>query len=295
MIGRHRQSRPASRPGPCSVPALAAACALALAPVIAPSLPDAGPASPDPGSSSASSVSVPADTIPVGPTSEVYGRVVEQDGGDGIGQADLLFHRLIEDSVIDSFSTTTSDDGAFHFEHLPSGTYALATEHLGFETRRDSFRVPVSKSVRIEIPLVADPVEMSPLEVTVRAGWLVETGFYRRRSKSFGRFITPGELERRHLNTLTQALKTVPGVEYGRRCTRGHCREAIRMSLSAGRSACPVTYYMDGDEMHGPVSPKDIAVQDLAAIEIYRGISETPPQFYGRCGSVVMWSKRSGS
>ena len=230
-----------------------------------------------------------------GPSSEVFGRVVEQGGGDGVGQANLLFRRLVEDSVIDSVTATTADDGAFRFQQLPSGTYALVTRHLSFQTRRDTFRVPVSKSMEIRIPLAAEPVELSPLEVSVRSGWLVETGFYRRLNRGFGKFITPEELERRPLNSLTQALKTVPGVEFGRRCgARGNCREAIRMSLSVGRNACPVKYFMDGDEMHGTVTPTDISAQDLAAIEIYRSISETPPEFYGRCGSVVMWSKRSG-
>lgn len=226
--------------------------------------------------------------------SDVYGHVFDQNGGDAVGQASVLFRRLVDDSVIDSISVTTADDGTFRLERLPPGTYALVTEHLSFETRRDTVRVPTSKNMKVRIPVAAAPVELSPLQVNVRADWLVKTGFYYRRDRGFGKFLTPEDLEQRAVNSLIQTLKTVPGVHYARLCERGHCRRVLTMSLSAGRPACPVTYYMNGNEMHGPVSPRDISVEDLAAIEVYRGISETPGQFYGRCGSVVMWSKRSG-
>lgn len=272
MVGRRRHSRPVTRSGTSLVPRLALACALLLVPAAAPA----------------------QDSVSGSLASEVYGHVVDQESGDAVGQAVVRFRRLVEDSVIDSVAATTAEDGSFRLERVSPGTYALVTEHLSFETRRDTFRVPTSKRMQVRIPMSAAPVELTPLRVTVRSGWLVDTGFYRRLDRGFGKFLTPDELDRRPVNTLTQALKTVQGVEFGRLCDGGYCREALRMSLSAGRTACPVTYYMDGDEMHGTVSPRDISMQDLAAIEVYRGISETPPQFFGRCGAVVMWSKRSG-
>lgn len=276
MVGGRRHSRPVTPAGTTSVPWAALVCAIFLG--LAVHAPEARA----------------QDSVAGDLASDVYGHVFDQDGGDAVGQASVLFRRLVEDSVIDSVAASTADDGTFRFERIPPGTYALVTEHLSFETRRDTFRVPVSKDMRVRIPLAAAPVELSPLQVNVRAGWLVETGFYHRRDRGFGKFLTPEDLEQRAVNSLIQTLKTVPGVHYARLCESGHCRRVLTMSLSAGRSACPVTYYMNGNEMHGPVSPRDISVQDLAAIEVYRGISETPGQFYGRCGSVVMWSKRSG-
>jgi len=276
VVGGRRHSRPVTPAGTISVPWAVLVCAFFI-----------GLTAHAPGARA-------QDSLSSGRESEVYGHVVEQNGGDGVGQASLLFLRLVEDSVIDSVAATTADDGTFRLERVPPGTYALVTEHLSFETRRDTFRVPISKDMRVRIPLAAAPVELSPLRVNVRADWLVETGFYHRRDRGFGKFLTPEELEKRPVSSLIQALKTLPGVHYGQRCDQGFCRKVLTMTLSAGRTACPVTYYMNGNEMHGPVSPRDISVQDLAAIEVYRGISETPGQFYGRCGSVVMWSKRSG-
>ena len=140
--------------------------------------------------------------------------------------------------------------------------------------------------------MAPEPVVLAPLGVEVRASWLVDTGFYYRRSKDFGYFLTPERLRRRNVPSVLGVLKTVPGVRVGRLCQPGGrlCRQGVLMSRASG--TCRTTYYMDGTEMTGNVAPRDINVQDLAAIEVYRGISETPPQFYGRCGSVVMWSRR---
>lgn len=300
MIGRLRHRRPAvrpgtsrpgaSRPGASGAPWTPLAWTLALSALLAPlgAAPAAAQASGDPVGSS----STPADTAYDGPTSEVYGQVVDQDDGSGVGQATLLLLRVVDDSTADSVAASTDDDGAFRLQRVPVGTYALTTDHLGFEQRRDTLRVPVGKSVEIEIPLSAEPVRLEPLEVDVRADWLVETGFYERREKGFGKFLTPEELEKRPLNSLGQALRTLPGVKTVNRCRGLFCDEVVEMSSSAGRIGCPVKFYMDGNEMHGTVRPDNIAAHDLAAIEVYRGISETPAQFYGRCGSVVIWSER---
>lgn len=235
----------------------------------------------------------PGDTILDGPGTAVYGHVVEHGNGNAVGQANLLFRRIIRDSVVDFASTSTDGDGAFRLDEVPTGTYLLVTDHLGFESRRDTVQVPVGRTVQLEVTLAAEPVKLRPLDVSVRQEWLVETGFYERREKGLGKFLTAEELEKRPLSSLTQALSTVSGVKTAQRCRGMFCREVLHMSQSSTQMGCDVKYYMDGNEMHGFVSPDNIAVHNLAAIEVYRGISETPGQFYGRCGSVVIWSKRS--
>lgn len=251
-------------------------------------LPSAGTASVSPPGPPA--LPAVADTVPDGLASEVMGQVVSQDDGNGVAQAELRLRRLIGDSVVKTTTHVTSDEGTFHIEHLPAGIYELRTDHLSFATRRDSIHVPGRKSIRLEIPLPVDPVRLRPLSVNVRAGWLVETGFYRRRDKGFGKFLAPDDLEQRPVNTLDQALGTVQGVRFVRSCAGVGCREV--MVTPNTRAGCGVEYYMDGDRMHGRVSPRNISMHDIAAIEVYRSISATPPQFYGTCGSVVMWSKR---
>lgn len=245
----------------------------------------AGPHRPDP-----SGLLSSPDTVPDGLASELLGRVVSQRGGEGVSEAELRLRRLIGDSVADSVTHVTGEEGTFRIERLPAGTYELLTDHIGYTTRRDSIRVPGRKSIRLEIPLAVDPVRVRSLSVEVRAGWLVETGFYRRKERGFGKFLPPEELERRPLNDLSQALGTVPGVRFVRACDGVTCRQY--MVTPNTRPTCRVQYYMDGDRMHGQVHPRNISMRSIAAIEVYRSISATPAQFYGQCGSVVMWSKR---
>ena len=62
---------------------------------------------------------------------------------------------------------------------------------------------------------------------------------------------------------------------------------------------CIPVFYIDGQRISQLTNPNgtidlDMLVfgQDLAAVEVYRGIAQTPAQFYGRCGSVVIWTRR---
>lgn len=267
--------------GPLAAAGLCAALLPALASV-GPTTPLAsGPAAVPPAAS---------DTIPNGLASELTGKVISQDGGEAVPQAELRLRRVLGDSVIGSSTHVTGQDGTFHIQRVPAGIYVLRTDHLSYASRRDSLRIPGKKSIHLRIPLPVDPVALRPLAVDVRAGWLVETGFYRRKEKGFGDYLSPEDLERRPLNDLSQALGTVQGVRFVRSCAGVTCREV--MVTRNTRAGCPVKYYLDGDEMHGRVHPRNISMHDIAAIEVYAGIASTPPQFYGRCGSVVMWSKR---
>lgn len=184
---------------------------------------------------------------------------------------------------------TTSDQGGFEFRGLPSGTYLLETQHLGRGSRTDTLQVPVSRVVYVEIPLSPSPVPLEPLVVEVRRDWLADRGFFHRKSRGFGHFITPEQLDERSTHRLSEVLRMVPGVRV--RCRGYPCDSYVRMAQSDAR-ACRVEYYMDGDPMSHPVFPDDIALADVAAVEVYRGVSETPAEFYGRCGSVVIWTKR---
>lgn len=282
-MGRRHHTRPSTgagrAAGVCTAGALVLAAALVAVPAFAPASVPGAPAAAPPAS----------DTI-----TRVRGTVVRQDDGRPVRQAHLRFRALQADSAGSEATAVSGERGRFRLP-LATGRYVVVTRHLGFDTRRDTLRVPSDRSVRIRIPLAAAPVEVRPIEVNVQVDWLAREGFYDRRSKGFGKFITPEELDRRAAWSLTEALKTVPGVKEVQSCRGSFCHESLVMTSSMTQTGCDVTYYMDGNVLHGSVQPDNISVESVAAIEIYRGISETPAQFYGRCGSVVIWSKRGGS
>lgn len=222
---------------------------------------------------------------------EVRGQVRVQKSGEPLAGATVTLRP--EGAAPDSGgrSAATDRQGEFHFAQVGPGSWILRVEHVGYRPRTDTLAVGEGDDVVLRIPMAVSPVDLEPLVVRVRRGWLVERGFYRRRSKDLGYFLTPEDLERRSVHRLTQLLKIVPGVRLVRDCSSLPCENFIRMSATAS-SSCRVQYYMDGNELVPPVNPDDHMVLDLAAVEVYRGIAETPAQYYGRCGSVVMWSKR---
>lgn len=254
-----------------------------------------GPGATLPGSLPAATPSEPiaaADTTPEADDhlSAIRGRVIGAgEAEEPVPAATVTLLLASENLRGPGMTRTTSDQGGFEFSGLPSGTYLLETHHLGSGSRTDTLQVPVSRVLYVEVPLSPAPVPLEPLVVEVRRDWLADRGFFHRKSRGFGHFITPEQLDERSTHRLSEVLRTVPGVRV--RCRGYPCDSYVRMAQSDAR-ACRVEYYMDGDPMSHPVFPDDIALADVAAVEVYRSVSETPPEFYGRCGSVVIWTKR---
>jgi outer membrane receptor for ferrienterochelin and colicin len=137
-----------------------------------------------------------------------------------------------------------------------------------------------------------------------RPQWLESTGFYDRVAQNLGQHVTPEDLERRSTLRFSEVLRDVPGIDLRPVCTP-HCYHQIRMAGTT-QSGCIPTFYMDGRRVNVRPKPRgsrreppglfDLDViatgSDIAAVEVYRSIAETPPEFYGRCGSIVIWTKR---
>lgn len=241
--------------------------------------------------------SLKLDTIPSSVTtganlSTLTGIVREGSSGQPVTAAVVVLRR-IAGGPGKRLTTRTDDDGQFRFQGIPSGRYSLDTHHIGYGDRTDTLNVGVKVVMQLEVPVSTKAVELPPMEVTVRQGWLAKTGFYNRKEAGFGKFLTPKDLAKRNAPRMTQVLRQVPGIEVFKLCGLLSCNQMIRFRQTNDFRRCEVTYFMDGREMHGSVSVDNISPQDVAAVEVYRNISETPAEFYGRCGSIVIWSKRA--
>jgi outer membrane cobalamin receptor len=109
--------------------------------------------------------------------------------------------------------------------------------------------------------------------------------FEKRRATGKGTFFSRGDIEKSRRHQVSEVLRTVRGLRVD--CNGGSCRVLMVRSTS-----CEPRYFMNGFPTNAEalLTP----VLDVAGIEIYRGPSETPPEFLGAnsmCGAIGIWTK----
>lgn len=211
---------------------------------------------------------------------------------------DVETERPVEGAIVripDADRVVVADEhGRASIEDLPAGSYEFQVQHIAYGEQGDTLRVRGGHAHLVTIYLTPRPFVMEPLQVTVqyRPRWLVDTGFYRRKEMGLGYHVSPEEIERRNPSRLSHLLEPAPNVWLVRECDP-YCTTLLRTASTRTR-ACSPEIYMDGKKLRLPAlfSLDDVPVSDIAAIEMYTRISQTPPQFYGLCGSLVIWTKR---
>ena len=220
-------------------------------------------------------------------------------GAQGVGVAAAtvtgeLFDRLTGAPIIGAsvvvlgFTTAVRSDstGRFTRTDLRPGTYVLQVRSLGY--------TPVSRIIEVhDQQTLALRLELEQLAISL-AGVLVEgeayyprgmRGFEDRRQRGRGVFVTEADIKERGSQVLGDVLRSVAGVREV--CRRGVCR--IRMA----RSDCPPNFFMDGFPANNSTT-LELPVIGIIAIEIYRTIAETPPEFLRGatgCGTVAIWTR----
>ncbi len=220
----------------------------------------------------------------------VAGRLIDASTGEPIEAAAVLIPRA------DDASAVTDNGGAFHFPELPTGQFEATIRHVAYGQPTLMVEVSEGRTTHLEVRLTPEPIALEPIAVAVssRPQWLENNGFYHRQNRSLGQFVSPEDIAERPWRRFSQVLSDVPGVRIFRVCNP-HCEQIVRMTGTTRRS-CRPEFYIDGRRLVFREAWIDLdglaSSNDLAAIEVYRSIAETPPQFYGLCGSVVIWTKR---
>ncbi|MFQ5690290.1 MAG: carboxypeptidase regulatory-like domain-containing protein [Gemmatimonadota bacterium] len=215
------------------------------------------------------------------------GELIDAGTGEPVEAASLSIEKL-------GLGVLTDSRGRFQLTDVPVGSYSLAIQHVAYGVQTASVEILPDQVIRVEIRLSAAPISVEPLTVMidVRPQWLVKAGFYERRERGLGQFISPEELEKRQIRHFSQVLENIPGLQLRRLC-KPHCYYVLGMTTSA---YCLPTFYLDGRKLWLPVIAdlnSITSAHDVAAVEVYRGISQTPASFYGPCGSIVVWTKRA--
>jgi hypothetical protein len=191
-------------------------------------------------------------------------------------------------AVKGAFSVTDST-GRFYITRLPAGRYALHLEYAGQRGAED-YEVAVGSGRRLDLSILLDAkvVDLAPIVVEAAASdyALSLAGFYARRDRGFGRFVTRDDIDRRRPANLSMML-TGTGVLM--RCVRTHCTP---VRVSSGRR-CAVSVFLDGLKVDN-YNIDMIPPEDVLGVEVYRQGADTPAEFSrwsADCGAVVIWTK----
>lgn len=180
----------------------------------------------------------------------------------------------------------TDSTGRFAIGRLPPGTHTL---RLGHDVSED-YQVVLRPGgvLNLSILLDVEGVTLAPIvvEATSSAWALSLAGFYTRRDRGFGRFVTRDDIERRRPANLSAILS---GTGIVMRCSRTHC---IPVRYASGRR-CAVSVFLDGVPVEN-YNIDAIPPEDVLGVEVYRQGTDTPAEFSrwsADCGAVVIWTK----
>jgi hypothetical protein len=186
-----------------------------------------------------------------------------------------------------AFSVTDSI-GAFRITRMPAGRYTLRLAYAQQTAEDYQINLRAGGALELTVMLDARGVELAPIvvEAASQEYALSLAGFYSRRGRGLGRFVTREDIDRRQPANLSQMLA---GSGIIMRCQRTLC---VPVRNAAGRR-CPVSVFLDGV----PVESYNIDLippEDVLGLEVYRHGSDTPAEFShfsAECGALVIWTK----
>ena len=216
------------------------------------------------------------------------GRVLDPSG------APLANARVAVES--DDAATVTNNAGEFRLTGLRTGTRGLSVRRIGFASKDLPVEVSAASVQSVTVTLeryvaVLDAVRVS----AIRDIGLQRVGFTDRQRASFGKFISPTEIESRRPQRLSTLLEGVASLRMG--------TNADGKRYVTGRHNGCVAYFVDGFRWSS-TNPTDVEMSpdaflsgaELGAVEVYDELS-APAEFirYSNrgepCAVVVIWTK----
>jgi hypothetical protein len=198
----------------------------------------------------------------------------------------------------DFVSVRTNDSGGFRMINLPTGLASVTVRRMGFAPASAEVRLRSGRTDSLVFSLTALATTLNGVivedEYEARSRRLL-AGFWERRARGFGYFLTRDEIEKRDAHEFADLARMAPSVSVGTR----NGRRTIRFNHGGGGRDCPPQYIVDGMRIEQG-SPDEFTPQDIEAIELYSGPATIPPQFSPRfnsytCGAIVIWTRLPGT
>jgi hypothetical protein len=221
-------------------------------------------------------------------TTAVSGVVLDARTRDSIPAAILILD--------DTLTVTTDPSGRFFIWEVRPGLHYLKVRRIGYEETAMPLQVPEGHvGVELTVELSAIPVDLP--EVVVEGDRTFYAfgklrGFYQRRDRGFGHFITRDEIVKRLPRVVTDVLRGVPRLDV----RPGPLGNRIVTVSDASPNCRSPTLFLDGTELGQGNIDELINPQDVAGVEIYARPAEIPVEFNPTraspgCGVIVIWTR----
>lgn len=213
----------------------------------------------------------------------------------------------------------TDSSGQFQLQARAS-TYQLAAVHPGYKSVLSApirFQDGERLTVRIPIAESGDPQNKIGVLEHVRPQASVKTaelsranedgGFASRKAAGIGLQYTHADFDKTNFESLGQFLQSVPGLRVAdprsaSSMVMTRTGATMTSAILPRQADCHVGWFVDGHRMdlpgrNDPLTDglASMTLDALEAVEVFRGLSETPAQFADpdlRCGVVAVWTRR---
>ncbi|HSJ23657.1 MAG TPA: TonB-dependent receptor plug domain-containing protein [Longimicrobiales bacterium] len=231
----------------------------------------------------------------------VHGRVVL--AGTEQPLADVLVRLHFPDGR-QAATTVTDSAGGFRMRAPSLGSFSMSAELIGMApVSTAQVRLNLSEEVEVELAMSEQPVPLDPLTVKGRAeidiGFLA--GYYERIERQqrlgIGHVLTRDRIEERAALDVADLLRELPGVHV----VQGMRQVQSILFRGGARGECVPRVYLNGILQNRGGAAGDLAAvdetvrpYDLEGLEVYRGVSEMPAEYYDdtRCGVILLWTRR---
>jgi hypothetical protein len=200
-------------------------------------------------------------------------------------------------------TATTDANGGFLLKWNSAGAVRLRAQRLGFVTSTSSpFGVAAHDTVEGTIYMAITAIPIEAIIVEEQAVAMDLTGEFadiaKRRETGLGHFIDRDKIVQSGALWVSEVLNSVPGISLmpdprTPTAVQAYTKASNASSLSG---SCPMQVFLNGRLFKfNTLGVNIVPASDIQAIEIYRGLADTPAIFAGenvRCGVIAIWTTR---
>jgi hypothetical protein len=197
-----------------------------------------------------------------------------------------------------ALAALTNEAGGFRIAVVPVGPMTVHVRRLGFAPAATSVTLRAGRidSLVVSLTVVAAslPGVVVEDEADTRSKRML-AGFWERRSRGFGSFLTRADIEARRTSEFVDLVRRMPSANVA--MINGRSTIRFKRSMSSGFD-CPPQYWVDGMRLES-ASPEEFIPEDVEALEVYPGPATLPAQFAPRpnsytCGAIIIWTRLPG-